>query len=69
MAMHKTVTARKGRIARVAVPIFIFIRSQATYRHMPTGGVTSPTPMHTTTSTLNTIGSMPTAWVTGTRPA
>ena len=41
------------------------MRSAATYRHMPTGGVTRPTPMTTVISTPNTMESMPTSIVFG----
>ena len=46
-------------------PILIFIRWQATYRHMPTGGVTRPTPIMQVTRTPRTMGSTPTLMAMG----
>ena len=46
-------------------PTEISCRSQATYMHIPTGGVTRPIPMTTVISTQRTIGLIPTLMAMG----
>ena len=54
------VVSIKGIRVGTTLPTLIFIRSAATYRQFPTGGVTNPIPQTMVINTPSTIGSTPT---------
>ena len=56
---------RNGMDARKIVTMSSFVIVDTTFRHIPTGGVTSPTAMPTIRMAPNCIGETPSAFMAG----